>query len=154
MVTAEDIRAWINGDIYANLLSSVVGKLKLRVNFDPVPDVVLQLDANKFNLAKLEPAALVAVAQDVDLVCCYIAEKLKLLSGVPDEQEGKSPEDEDDVVIETHAFYQNFLDLYLIELYFLSFDSTALDGYLKSIRIPGAKKYSSQLRMIYKAIAE
>ncbi|MEN5305844.1 hypothetical protein [Pseudomonas sp. TWI628] len=154
MVDVEDIRAWINGKVYMDLLSAVVGKLRLRVNSDPVPDVVLQLDANKLNLARLEPAALVAVAQDADLICRYIAEKLKLLSGVPDEQEGKSPEDEDDVVLETHPFYQNFLNLYLIELHFLSFDLDALEGYLKSIRIPGVKKYLAQLQVIYGRVSE
>jgi len=72
---------------------------------------------------------------------------------LPDEQEGKNSEDEDDVVMETHAFYQGFLNIYLIELYFLSFDSDALEGYLKSIRIPGVKKYAAQLKGIYKAIS-
>lgn len=154
MVVAEDVRAWINSNVYVDLLRLVVEQLKLSVNFDPVPDVVLQLDANKLNLAKLEPAALVAVAENSGLAFRYIARKLKLLSELPDEQEGKSSEDEDDVVMETHAFYQGFLNIYLIELYFLSFDSDALEGYLKSIRIPGVKKYAAQLKGIYKAISE
>ncbi|MFJ4054299.1 hypothetical protein ACIPZC_12710 [Pseudomonas sp. NPDC089743] len=153
MVAAEDVRAWINSTVYASLLDTVVENLNLSVNSDPVPDTVLQLDANKLNLAKLEPSALIAVAQDADLACRYIAEKLNAFSEVPDEQEGKSPDDEDDVIIETHAFYQNFLNLYLIELHFLRFNSSDLEDYLKSIRIPGAKKYSAQLKGMYKSIS-
>ncbi|MEN5305843.1 hypothetical protein [Pseudomonas sp. TWI628] len=90
MIVVKDVRAWINGNVYVDLLKLVVEQLKLPVNFNPVPDVALQLDADKLNLAKLDPAALIAAAENSDLTCRYIAGKLKSLSELSEEQEGKN----------------------------------------------------------------
>lgn len=56
------------------------------------------------------------------------------------------------MVLKTHAFYQNFLNIYLIELHFLESDPAGLEEYLKAIRIPGAVKYASQIEKIYKSV--
>ncbi|MNN72854.1 hypothetical protein D3C81_1889250 [compost metagenome] len=83
----------------------------------------------------------------------YVSAKLQALGGSADEQEGRNPEDEDDVVIKAHPFYPNFLNIYLIELHFLRFNPSGLESYLKAVRIPGAKKYAAQLSRMYAAIA-
>lgn len=153
MVSVENVRAWVEADVYLSLLEDVAGSLRLPVNSDAIPDVVLQHDANKFNAAGLEPADLGAIASNVDLIRKYVGAKLQALGGSADEQEGRNPEDEDDLVLETHPFYRNFLNIYLIELHFLIFNPSGLESYLKAIRMPGAKKYTAQLTKMYVVIA-
>lgn len=150
MVDIGSVRAWVCGDVYEGLLEVVSKALHLAVNGDVTPDIVLQHDANKLNAAKLKIDDLIAVARDGEIVCNYVKSKLQGLDALADEQEGKSVEDEDDVVIKTHPFYSNFLNIYLIELHFLKSNPAELEAYLKSIRIPGGKKYSEQLHKMYK----
>lgn len=153
MVSADNIRNWVDADVYVNLLAGVSKTLRLPINTGAIPDVILQHDANKFNTANLEPADLDIIASDTEMTRKYVSAKLQALGGSADEQEGRNPEDEDDVVIKAHPFYPNFLNIYLIELHFLRFNPTGLESYLKAVRIPGAKKYAAQLSRMYAAIA-
>jgi len=152
MVVADDVRVWVSGELYTELLGYVVKKLGLSVSAEEPPGVAFQFDANKLNLAGLPLDALEVIAKNQDLVCKFVSEKLEKLSGEAEDQEGKSEGDEADVVLQTHAFYLNFLNLYLIELHFLMFDRLGLDAYLKSIRIPKAKKYSAQIIKMYEEL--
>ncbi|EKT4468832.1 hypothetical protein QEL93_004268 [Pseudomonas putida] len=153
MVTAQEVRDWVNGAIYANLVKDVSEGLGLAVNDSGVPEVVLQHDANKLNFANLHPVDLASIARETVLVSDYVAAKLNGLRDEAEEQEGKIPDDEDDVIVETHAFYLNFLNIYLIELHFLRCNPGGLLDYLKGIRVPGSKKYAAQIMKIYKTIA-
>jgi len=152
MVKADDVRTWVTGEIYSSLLCGLTKNFNLKINSESIPDVLFQHDANKINCADLELHNLEIVARKPEVVCKYVSQKLKFLGGAVDEQEGKSSEDEEDVVLKTHSFYQNFLNIYLIELHFLESDPAGLEGYLKAIRIPGAKKYASQIEKIYKSV--
>ena len=152
MATIEDVKSWVGSNRYENLLRYVVAKLSLKVSDDPLPDVVLQFDAKKLSLAMLDVNMLLDVAADCELVCRYVKEKLAGLEIDTDEREGKNIEDEDDVLEERHAFYINFLNICLIELHFLKFNSEGLEEYLKAIRIPSSRKYSVKIGKIYKQI--
>lgn len=152
MVSADNVRNWVDADLYMDLLGDVAGALRLPINAGVIPDVIFQHDANKFNAANLEPADLNVLASDIELVRKYVGAKLKLLGESAEEQEGRGPEDEDDVVLEVHPFYKNFLNIYLIELHFLRFNPDGLERYLKAVRIPGAKKYAVQISKMHAAI--
>jgi len=151
MVKADDVRTWVTDERYSSLLCGLTRNLNLEINSESAPDVLFQHDANKLNCVDLELHNLEMVACNSEVVCKYVSQKLKSLGAV-DEQEGKSSEDEEDVVLETHAFYRNFLNIHLIELHFLEFDPAGLERYLKAIRIPGAKKYASQIEKIYQSV--
>lgn len=149
MASVENIKQWISSKIYMDLLEQTRKDLNIYVVEEDIPDVALQFDADNLNSANLDVSVIEGLAKDSRLVCGYISEKLKLLSGSSGEEEGKHPEDEDSVLIEEKGFYKNFINLYLIELYFLRFDQDGLEGYLKATRVPGAKKYAAQLKVIY-----
>jgi len=153
MISIENVRAWVEADGYVNLLEGVAEPLRLSVSSGVIPDVILQHDANKFKAAHLDPADLSVIASNIHLVRKYVSAKLQALGGSADEQEGRSPEDEGDLVLKTHPFYRNFLNIYLIELHFLIYNPGALEGYLKAVRVPGAKKYAAQLAEMYIEIA-
>lgn len=149
MASLEDIKQWVGSEAYMNLLEQARKELDVHVVEEDVPDVVLQFDADNLGSANLEVRVIENIAKDSRLICDYISEKLKLLSGSSREEEGKHPEDEDSVLIEEKGFYKNFINLYLVELYFLRFDQVGLEGYLKATRVPGAKKYAAQLKALY-----
>lgn len=151
MVVVEDVKAWVNSVEYENLLRSVCEKLQVDVNCESQPDVIWQLDIKKLNLAELDIDDISAVAENHELVAGYVKEKLGSSEINSDEQEGGDSEDDDDEV-EVHAFYKNFLNLYLIELHILEFDPVGLERYLKLIRIPFAKKYAAQISKIYREL--
>ena len=151
MVVVEDVKAWVNSVEYDGLLKNVCEKLQIKVNHESQPDVIWQLDVKKLNLAELNIEDISAVAKSYELVAEYVRKKLISSEINPDEQEGGDPDDEDDDV-EVHAFYKSFLNLYLIELHFLKFNPSGLENYLKLIRIPFAKKYSSQIIKIYREL--
>ncbi|WP_144936391.1 hypothetical protein [Pseudomonas alabamensis] len=151
MVVVEDVKAWVNSVEYENLLRSVCEKLQVDVNRESQPDVIWQLDIKKLNLAELDIDDISAVAENHELVAGYVKEKLGSSEINSDEQEGGDSEDDDDEV-EVHAFYKNFLNLYLIELHILKFDPVGLERYLKLIRIPFAKKYAAQISKIYREL--
>jgi len=150
MVIVEDVKAWVNSVEYENLLRSVCEKLQVDVNCESQPDVIWQLDIKKLNLAELDIDDISAVAENHELVAGYVKEKLGSSEINSDEQEGGDSEDDDEV--EVHAFYKNFLNLYLIELHILEFDPVGLERYLKLIRIPFAKKYAAQISKIYREL--
>jgi hypothetical protein len=152
MVSVEAIKQWINSEIYVNLLEQSRKHLTIHVVEKDIPDVVLQFDADNLKLANLSISAIENLAKNPRLVCNYIAQKLKLLSGSGHEEEGKHSEDEESVLIEEIGFYRSFINLYLIELYFLQFDQDGLEAYLKATRVPGAKKYGAQLKLIYSTL--
>jgi len=151
MVVVEDVKAWVNSVEYENLLRSVCEKLQVNVNRESQPNVIWQLDIKKLNLAELDIDDISAVAENHELVAGYVKEKLGSSEINSDEQEGGDSEDDDDEV-EVHAFYKNFLNLYLIELHILEFDPVGLERYLKLIRIPFAKKYAAQISKIYREL--
>jgi hypothetical protein len=156
MVVVEDVKAWVNSVEYENLLRSVCEKLQVNVNRESQPDVIWQLDIKKLNVAELDIDDISVVAENHELVAGYVKEKLRSSEINPDEQEGgdsdDDDDDDDDDEVEVHAFYKNFLNLYLIELHILKFDPVGLERYLKLIRIPFAKKYAAQISKIYRGL--
>lgn len=152
MVVVEDVKAWVNSVEYENLLRSVCEKLKINVNRESQPDVIWQLDIKKLNVAELDIDDISVVAENHELVAGYVKEKLRSSEINSDEQEGGDSDDDDDDEVEVHAFYKNFLNLYLIELHILKFDPVGLERYLKLIRIPFAKKYAAQISKIYRGL--
>lgn len=113
----------------------------------------MQFDVDSLRLSELEITQISNVAANTELVCRYVREKLKSLEGTEDEQEGKHPEDEDDIDIEEGPFFRNFLNSYLIELHFLMFNPKGLEPYLKVTRMPKAKKYAKLLSDAYGRIS-
>jgi len=153
MVVVEDVKVWVNSVEYEDLLKNICEKIQIKVNHGSQPDIVWQLDVKKLNLAGLNINDISVVAKSYDLVAGYVKEKLRSSEINPDEQEGGDPEDDDeDDDVEVHPFYKSFLNLYLIELHFLKFNPAGLEGYLKSIRIPFAKKYAAQISKIYQKL--
>lgn len=152
MVSVDSVREWIESDVYAGLLARVTEQLQLRVSAEAPPEIVLHYNVRNLKLAQLTVADLAPIAVEHAQVCRFVAEKLELLSG-DEEQKGRHPEDEPDVVLEILPFERNFLNGYLIELHFLRVDPAGLEGYLKAVRIPGSRKYAGQLRRIYRKIA-
>lgn len=149
----EDISSWINTKKYTLLLDCLSESQGLRINYGPVPEVLLQFDVDSLRLSGLEITQISNVAANTELVCSYVREKLKFLEGTEDEQEGKHPEDEDDIDIEEGPFFRNFLNSYLIELHFLMFNPKGLEPYLKVTRMPKAKKYAKLLSDAYGRIS-
>lgn len=152
MVSLQDVRHWIEGEIYSNLLEQLVQNPKLTTNDKIVPDTLLRYDIESFNAASATVKDLEEVASDKLFCQKYVLAKLKSIEGTEDQQEGKHSEDEDDVLLETLPFYKNFLNIYLIELHLLKTKPEMLDSYLKKIRIPNAKQYANQLRSVYESI--
>jgi hypothetical protein len=152
MVDIKDVRDWIGSDTYVELLEFVKTKRKVAINDEQVSEILLSHDVNKINAASVSIADLKKVAENKYQFVDFFSAKLKLINGTENEQEGKSEEDEDDVVLAVHPFYKNFLNIYLIELSLLVSKPESLDSYLKTIRIPNSKKYASQLRVAYKSI--
>ncbi|MCD5977413.1 MULTISPECIES: hypothetical protein [Pseudomonas] len=152
MVSLQDVRHWIEGEIYSNLLEQLVQNPKLATNDKIVPDALLGYDIEDINAAGVTVKDLEEVASDKLFCQKYVLEKLKSIEGTENQQEGKHSEDEDDVLLETLPFYKNFLNIYLIELHLLKTKPEMLDSYLKKIRIPNAKQYAKQLRSVYESI--
>ncbi|RMR08040.1 hypothetical protein ALP94_01625 [Pseudomonas savastanoi pv. glycinea] len=152
MVSLQDVRHWIEGEIYSNLLEQMVQNPKLATNDKIVPDALLGYDIEYINAAGVTVKDLEEVASDMLFCQKYVLAKLKSIEGTEDQQEGKHSEDEDDVLLETLPFYKNFLNIYLIELHLLKTKPEMLDSYLKKIRIPNAKQYAKQLRSVYESI--
>ncbi len=100
----EDISSWINTKKYTLLLDCLSESQGLRINYGPVPEVLLQFDVDSLRLSELEVTQISNVAANTELVCSYVREKLKSLEGTEDEQEGKHPEDEDDIDVEEGPF--------------------------------------------------
>ncbi len=75
MVSADNVRNWVDADVYVNLLAGVSKTLRLPINTDVIPDVILQHDANKFNAANLEPADLDVIASDTEMTWKYVSAK-------------------------------------------------------------------------------
>jgi hypothetical protein len=151
MIKVEEVSNWVNSKEYRCLLNCLVEKLGLQINDDAVPDILLQFDVDSLSLSRLEVTQISNIAGKTELVCNYVREKLKSLEGTEDEQEGMHPENEKSVVIEELPFYKNFLNAYLIELHFLIFHPHGLEPYLKSTRIPKAKKYAKLLSDAFSA---
>lgn len=152
MVSLQDARHWIEGEIYSSLLEHMVKNPKLPVSNKIVSDTLLEYDIENINAASAAINDLEEIASDKLFCERYVTEKLKSIEGTEDQQEGKHSEDEDDVLLEILPFYKNFLNIYLIELYILKTKPEALDYYLKKIRIPNAKQYAKQLRSVYESI--
>jgi len=152
MVDVSDVKNWVESTEYEKALAYVSRELGMLVNPEPIPDILLNYDVNKFKLAEVKPMDLLGFVSDEAGLCNYVRIKLKAISGTENEQEGKHAKDEDDEVVETLPYYKNFLNVHLLELHFLQNRPDALDSYLKAIRIPNSKKYASQLRAVFKKL--
>ncbi|WP_095092445.1 hypothetical protein [Pseudomonas sp. Irchel 3A5] len=154
MVSLQNARSWIEGEIYSNLLEQMVQNLKLAVSDKVISDTLLEYDIENINAASATIKDLEEIASDTLFCGIYVIAKLKGIEGTENQQEGRHSEDEDDVLVETLPFYRNFLNIYLIELHILKSQPERLESYLKKIRIPNSKQYAKQLRSIYESILQ
>ncbi|ELY9424736.1 hypothetical protein SLY17_003745 [Cronobacter dublinensis] len=74
---------------------------------------------------------------------------LKLTCLTDDDIDDYNEDGDEDLVIETLPFYKSFLIGYVLEYYFLKNNPAKLEGYLKKIRIPNYKDYTSELKVFY-----
>ncbi|NWE37260.1 hypothetical protein, partial [Pseudomonas gingeri] len=146
MASIPEVNNFIQSEPYEKLLAYVSSDLSLKVNPEPIPDVVLMHDVKKFDAAGVSVQDLLEIASEEMYVCQYVRKKLTAIAGSEQEQEGKHQEDEEDKILKVLPYYKNFLNIYLLELYFLREKPHELEGYIKAIRIPNAKKYASQLK--------
>lgn len=150
MVTSSEVHEFIGSDSYHSLLARVKDICNFEVNDEAPPDIVFEHDASKINKANLTINELRWIVEnDENKFINFV--KLKFDEVFPDshEQEGN---DDKDILIKIMPFYKNFLMIYLLEFYLLKNKPSELDSYLKLIRIPHSKKYSSQLKKIYSSL--
>ncbi|WP_213881482.1 hypothetical protein [Pseudomonas sp. dw_358] len=154
MVSLEEVVNWIDSEVYERLVAFVSKELSLKVNHDAVPHIVLTHDVNEINFSDISIAELSEIGSDYSFVCGYVSAKLNVIAGSEDEQEGRDQEEGPDQLIAVLPYYKNFLNLYLVELYFLIHNPAGLEKYLQLIRIPGAKKFAKQLRLAFSLVVD
>ncbi|WP_347928403.1 hypothetical protein [Pseudomonas helvetica] len=150
MVNLEDVKSFVESNRYQTTLLDIKEHLNLDINEGQPSDNLFQYDANKINVANVEIEALERVIDQGKVsLAAFMEAKLSKLKQTAHEQEGNQGEDK---IIKVLPFYKNFLIIYLLELYFLEYNPSGLDVYLKGIRIPNSKKYKDQLIAIYTAL--
>ncbi len=77
MVSLQDVRHWIEGEIYSNLLEQLVQNPKLATNDKIVPDALLGYDIEDINAAGVTVKDLEEVASDMLFCQKYVLAKLK-----------------------------------------------------------------------------
>ncbi|MBF7142705.1 MULTISPECIES: hypothetical protein [Pseudomonas] len=153
MVNIVDVRNWIESELYVDALDYVARELNFKVNPQPPSDISLSRDVERFKMANIYPDDLVGVLFDKKFLCRYVGSKLKAIEGTEDVQANKHPSSEPDHIIETLPYYINFLNIHLVELYILKFDSGLLEKYIKLMRIPNSKQYALQLKGVLATMA-
>ena len=155
MVTIQEIRNFIQSEEYLSVLNRIENVSNIEINSTDPSFTVLNHDISKLNFAELTIKNLEGlIAGDNQTIVEFILAKLKKYLNVKVDQEYPLHEevDDDDETIKVLPFYRNFLILYLIEYFFLKNNPGKLASYLKSIKIPQAKKYEAELKEIFKNI--
>jgi hypothetical protein len=147
MVTEQEVRDFINSDLYSSLLGQICEIRNIAINEDEPSSVILNHDINKLNLSGFSFAEISGVLEsDLLKFVTYVCLKFDAFLTAKDEQEGNDDEDE---IVKVLPFYKNFLILYAIEFCFLETNVNGLDDYLKKIRVPNSKKYALKLKEIF-----
>jgi hypothetical protein len=142
----------INSNQYQSLIDNIQKKIKLKILND-YQDTVASRDEQKIEIARLSEKEIFDVIDNqkdsfLKFVLLKIQkfENMKIDEEYPEGEEQNDDEDNNETII---GYSKSFLLLYLIEYYLLRYNPIGLLDYLKSIRIPNAKKYEKELKEIY-----
>ncbi|MGC7560391.1 hypothetical protein ACPEEL_03715 [Pasteurella sp. PK-2025] len=144
----------INSEQYQNLISSIQKKTKLKI-LNEYKDATANRDCQKMKLANLlADDALNLLKNDEATFVNFALMKMQKFENVKINEEYPSNEkmdveDDNEIIL---GYSKSFLLLYLIEYFLLKTKPSELGFYLKTIRVPQAKKYEKELKEIYSKI--
>lgn len=149
-----EILNFIDSEEYNKLIESVLDKVVIDINND-VPEVLLNYDKGRIDKANITTDTLISFlrSEQSERLSNFITEVLLRDSSNDIDEEypkGQEPEDYDKPVLKsTLPYYKSFAITMLLEYYILKNNPNALEKFIKSIRIPDAKKFTKQLHKIY-----
>ncbi|WP_424409874.1 hypothetical protein [Pasteurella sp. PK-2025] len=144
----------INSEQYQNLINSIQKKTKLKI-LNEYKDTTANRDWQKMKLANLlADDALNLLKNDEATFVNFALMKMQKFENIKMNEEYPSDEktdieDDNEIIL---GYSKSFLLLYLIEYFILKTKPSELGSYLKTIRIPQAKKYEKELKEIYSKI--
>jgi hypothetical protein len=142
----------INSSQYQSLIDNIQKKTKLKILND-YQDTVASRDEQKIEIARLSEKEIFDVIDNQkDSFLKFVLLKMQKFENMKIDEEypkGEEQNDEEDNNETILGYSKSFLLLYLIEYCLLKNNPYGLLEYLKSIRIPNAKKYEKELKEIY-----
>ncbi|WEP49780.1 hypothetical protein NMY27_00575 [Cronobacter dublinensis subsp. beijingensis] len=148
MVTTSDVKKIISSDAYMHLLSQTVSLSNVIINKSDPPGQVLNLEAGRINHSGIEIIDLEStiLSDSADIARFSV---IKLTGLTDDDIDDYNEDGDEDLVIENLPFYKSFLIGYVLEYYLLKNNPAKLEAYLKKIRMPNYKDYTSELKDFY-----
>jgi hypothetical protein len=146
----------INSNQYQSLIEDIRKRTKLKI-LTEYRETAANRDEQKIKLAHLSEENIFAVidtkTDSFKKFALLKMQKFENLQVVEEYPEGEELEEEDNN--ETILGYsKGFLFMYLIEYILLKDKPDELLNYLKSVRIPQAKKYEKELKEIYNKVKD
>jgi hypothetical protein len=147
----KSIEKFISSELYQKAINEIIALTDIGVDFE-YEDVLKELDIKKLSIANLTVFDIEQILNyDYQKLISFSTNSIKKYHNKSVEQEypiGEEVEEENDNAVYGNYVISFFL-IYIIEYYFLKNKPSELITYLKSSRIPQAKKFEKELKEIY-----